>query len=123
MLNREEKILCGLNPYECGAVIGRGREASQWARSKTPELGDAEADNKRDALRHGSWQALLSKQIGEGRAEVWKNAHETSSTSPGSTCMDLENNRIGREVGRTWNNVYDGIDRAWNDGLMIGSPC
>lgn len=66
-LNRAEQLLCVLSPNECAAVIVGGHEASEWAREKTPELLNAEGDNKRDALRHALWQAILARVIGAER--------------------------------------------------------
>jgi hypothetical protein len=121
-LNPAEKWLCVLNPNECAAVIVGGHEASVWARDQTPELLGAEGDNKRDALRHALWQAILTRLIGSTRAAAWGNAHETSSLNPMSTCMDQWNNAVGRSIGAASGNVYTGVLTAWNNEQLKGAP-
>lgn len=121
-LNRAEKILCTLSPSQCVAVIYHAHYASEWARSETPELGTAEGDNKRDALRHTMWQARMTKYLGAGTAEMWGNAHETSSTSAAATAMDQHNNAVGRDIGDTWSDLEAGVLSAWANGLLVGHP-
>lgn len=121
-LNRAEKWLCVLSRYECAAVITSGHEASVWARNQTPELGDAEGDNKRDALRHAVWQALLTRLTNSDRAKAWGDAHESNSTNPLATCMDQWNNAVGRTIGRRSGNVYAGVLTAWGNGALKGAP-
>lgn len=121
-LNRVEKWLCVLSPNECAFVIASGHHASDWARERTPQLGEAEADNERDALRHTLWQALLAGGIGGDRAKAWGDAHETSSLNPLSTCMDQWNNAVGRRIGVAGGNIYSGVLNARDTGQLKTSP-
>jgi hypothetical protein len=124
-LNRAEKLLCLQNSFACGYVIGAGHRASSWARSQTPELGNAEGDNKRDALRHTVWQAQLAWFFNSSTAETWGDAHETGSTSGDATCMDQHNNAVGRGIGASASGIADieqKVLNAWNNGQLQGSP-
>jgi hypothetical protein len=124
-LNFWEKLLCAANTGECGHVITHGYIAGSWAREMTPELGAAEGDNKRDALRHTAWQAMLAWVIGTDRARLWGNAHETSSESLEATCMDQWNNAVGRAIGISdpgYDEIKAAVLQAWAAGQLKGSP-
>lgn len=124
-LNFWEKLLCTGNPTQCGAMIAAGYLAGQWARDMTPELGAAEGDNKRDALRHTAWQALMAWQMGAEWARRWGDAHETSSESLEATCMDQWNNSVGRSIGSTaqsWEAIQAAVLNAWATWQLKPSP-
>jgi hypothetical protein len=76
--------------------IAESAKAIGWANLMTN--GD---DNVTNALRHGSWQALLTAKLGAGEADAWAEAHENGSTSNGTpdSCRDRVNNGVGQGIG------------------------
>ena len=98
--SREEKLWCVALITDCGVVAASAKIAGDWARSQTPGLG--EGDNRRDALRHTAWAALMSLNLEQGsvRALFWLNLHETSNPgTAASHVMDYHNNAVGLDVG------------------------
>lgn len=88
-----------------------------------------------DAFRHCYWSALLSREIGYIDALLFTNAHENyDENPPEEKRMDLYNNRIGLEIGRshialnfwpgaTWMKhdtaLANKCNQALEDGLLI----
>lgn len=89
--------------------------AMEWAASVEP---NGAHNGPQDALRHAIRNALLTKTIGADRAKVWTDAHEESSADPDETRMDLFNNAVGRQVGQTWSDVYEGVLWAREQGML-----
>ncbi len=100
-LNREEKKLCWANPMECIGVYHAKNMAEDFSNAEAQADGATSAwNNKYDAMRHAYWNAVMTRALGEERAEVWATAHEWGipPTDP-ERCMDMFNNAVGRGVG------------------------
>lgn len=113
-LNDEEKRLVKRYPDEAITYY----YASRMAYSETEKVfGGNFTDDSSDAFRHTYWNALLvnlfyGNQIGDGNAgpimlnlavsaaERWTTAHEYDSYGL-PKIMDLNNNRLGRNIGST----------------------
>jgi hypothetical protein len=113
--------LCWQNPGECWKVKGAADYAAVWAAQEEPVGAH---NGPQDALRHAIWNARMTKLVGSERAKVWADAHESSSTDPAETRMDLHNNAAGREVGRTFSDIELGVRQYRSTGqlcLFVGS--
>ncbi len=63
-------------------------------------------DNEADAFRHAYFSFRLSQEIGESRAKRFTDAYEIHHINKmGSRCMDLWNNREGREMNSAIKNL------------------
>ena len=81
------------------------------------------ADNKHDAMRHAYWNAMMTRVLGDARAEIWANAHEWGKPSTGlSVQMDLANNAAGREVGINMRRAKSSQMQAVVRGMANGEP-
>jgi hypothetical protein len=59
-------------------------------------------NDQSDAFRHCFWSALLARELGKANALEFTTAHESSpSNDPAEKAMDLYNNRIGLDIGRS----------------------
>lgn len=120
-LNEQERRLCWRNPGECLNVKQAADYAALWAAQQDPEGAH---NGPQDAMRHAMWNARMTQMMGFERAKVWADAHESSSTAPAETRMDLYNNAAGRDVGRTFNDIALGVWHYRNTGqlcLYVGS--
>lgn len=95
-MNLKEKWMCVTHLDECALFTLVANEAINWAVDLAGDEGAT--DNIYDAMRHAYWQAMMTRDLGPGRAEAWGDAHEWGSDSPGRTCMDQYNNVVGREI-------------------------
>jgi hypothetical protein len=101
-MNSFEKRECINHLWECVNELRPAVEAAnafaQTAAAQDGFPGDL-IDNKYDAMRHAFWNAKMVRDMGANRATVWADLHEAghSRTDP-STCMDLHNNAVGRQV-------------------------
>lgn len=85
---------------------------------------DPDTDSPKDALRHAYWQCELLKQIGEGFAILWAYNHEREAvkTEPMSAAMDLFNNEVGRQIGRSGAPCGSAVKAAWDNDRLIVTP-
>ncbi len=102
-----EEARCESYFSECATVVYAALEAVMWAQHcngtivATPSTFD---DKVANAVMHGVWSAILARELGQAKAEIWTDLHEGSSTAcnsptPGSnTEMDCANNAAGRSV-------------------------
>lgn len=112
-LTDSEKALCVTYPKEALAIQGNSTEAS----SSTAEIYGANGNgDTSDAYRHGYWNALNARDVGEVIAEAFATAHEDVSNEELNSIhngfhgwehrsMDLHNNEVGRSVVN-WNDWY-----------------
>ena len=112
-LTDSEKALCITHPTEAIAIQSNATEAS----SSTEEIyGYNGNGDTTDAYRHGYWNALNARDVGETIAEAFATAHEDVSdeelnkVSNGfygweHRSMDLHNNEVGRSVVN-WNDWF-----------------
>ena len=80
---------------------------------------------RRNAARHGVWQARLAFQYGATAAENIGNAHEEGSPDALDSWIDQHNNRVAREIGEnagSLEEIPDLIQAAMDDGRLITDP-
>ena len=96
-LNDVETKLFNAHPYQGTQVLYYGSVAKSTTeslyQSSTLYLGNG------DAFRHGYWNALMSKFLGQSVAKTWSDAHETYSSGIDKE-MDLYNNGVGYRLGQ-----------------------
>jgi hypothetical protein len=114
-LNDKERRLCWANPAECWNVKSAADHALAWAAAQEP---NGAHNGPQDAMRHAMWNARMTQLLGWERAKVWADAHESSSTAPDETRMDLFNNAAGRDIGRTFNDIAAGVWHYRNTGQL-----
>jgi hypothetical protein len=86
------------HPFKAMKVYKNSKKAQEFA-GQSGLTGDH--NGKRDAFRHIVWNALNTRDIGEDSAKKFGDAHEASREQPANERqMDLENNAIGREIGK-----------------------
>lgn len=95
-LNAEEKRLCWENVSQCYNAIKAAEFAQEWAADIEP---NGPHNGPQDALRHATWSAKMTLEMGQAVAKKWGDAHEWDSVSPQETAMDLFNNEKGRIIG------------------------
>lgn len=103
-LNATEKTLCNRSASECAAVLASGTVAHAAAANPSfTGWQSVTTNNERDAMRHGTWNAVMTIKIGYTKASEWANAHEYGNPNriPGviGEQMDFYNNSVGRNIG------------------------
>lgn len=80
--------------------------SAQTAMSSYPCDADvAYEDSKADALRHAYWNALMVRATDADFTTEFTTAHESGSTKPEATKMDLHSNKIGRDLALKYPNA------------------
>jgi RHS repeat-associated protein len=99
-MNSQEDAICRRDWQACYVDYRDGFDAWVVAHALFKDRRDL-TDGNGDALRHCTWQCLLTLDLGAARAEEWGNAHEdgASNNERLSRLMDLHNNRVGRWLG------------------------
>lgn len=79
-----------------------------------------EHNGPQDALRHTIWNVLMAQRIGADEAKQFADAHESGSTVPEETAMDLWNNTVGRALGAAnpGADVKELVKQACNTGQL-----
>jgi len=75
-------------------------------------------NDKGDAFRHAIWNAFMQRDIGEFTIDI-ANGHELSyNINEAERKMDMNNNKIGREIGQKLKdaNIFD--DKAYYDEIL-----
>jgi|GEM_PF-2302563 len=106
-LTEEEKALCWLSPGQCYNVGQYAEWASSWA-LQVESTGSH--NGPQDALRHASWSGRIALEYDADVAKAWTDAHETESSNPLETNMDLYNNSKGIEIGSNVSSVQELIN-------------
>jgi len=116
-LNDAEKKLVRLYPVEA-LRIGLNRNI---ATDVTVELfGFNGRNDKSDAFRHAYFQALNCSIVGYFVAKKFGDAHEENTDQPYSEkAMDLHNNSVGYEIGRSSYNIREDVMNALNTGQLL----
>lgn len=92
-LTEDEIKFCTENKIDCLKAYKESWNAEKICLSIYP-VGDT--NDESDACRHYVWSILLSRTIGEKKAEDVLNAHENNPREPkNQQAMDLANNRLG----------------------------
>jgi len=92
-LTEDEVKFCKENKIDCLRAYKETWGAEKICLSIYP-VGDV--NDESDACRHYVWSILLSRTIGEEKAESILNAHENNPREPkDQQAMDLANNRLG----------------------------
>ena len=114
LLSTQEFLLCLANPAGCMASLNAGNTANRDLRrlygvpdpkgafgsdhsSGPPGVPDGGTAN---AILHCTWQCILASQTDAETARDFGDAHEAGRDDPNS-CMDIENNRRGRDLAGT----------------------
>ena len=122
-LTTKEKVLIALEPKKALMT----KELADLAYSMTnKEFGYNGLGDKSDGFRHGTWNALLTRDISRAWAELYTTAHESGKSNEqlerraadnfkekDHRKMDLHNNAEGRDVIK-W---YDTILNVSNSDL------
>lgn len=130
----EEKKWALLNPVDALFI----KENAATAYKVTNDLVKSgvlanPTDGTADAFRHAFWNALNTIVVGIEKAEEFATLHELGETNPAkdpnspdydprAIQMDLHNNYVGREVGKTFGNVLkiEDVKNAILDKLKNG---
>lgn len=113
-MNRKEKELCAKSGSRCQDVYWISRWAEGTANRYFGRAGFYNSQ-RREAMRHMVWQALLTWKYGADFARAWGNAHEWAPSGhrhPGDSIRDQQNNSIGRHLGAGLRNKYWRV--PWN---------
>jgi len=96
-----ELLYCFFHPIKAKKAYDNSEKAFKMAE----ESGLPGAHNgMQDAFRHIVWSALNTRDVGEKSAKEIGDAHEANKEqSADERLMDLENNAIGREIGKNPN--------------------
>ena len=107
-LTIEEWKVILLHPVSGYKASGTVKPSLDAAMSKYPCDSDVKyTDGKADALRHAYWNVLLVHRTDAKFAEEFTKAHESESTKPTATTMDLHNNKFGRDLALKYPNATD----------------
>jgi hypothetical protein len=95
-LSDRERVFARENPYD--AVVGYYCRTLAEGITKI-KFWRSTGDDESDAFRHFMWAGLLTKHLGEKKAEEILTAHEDRPDDPqASKEMDLHNNKVGMEA-------------------------
>lgn len=98
-LTPAEKAFLILNSNLIGIIKADADKASLESLYRFPK---GQNGGPGDAYRHCYWSALLTRDIGERKALEFTNAHENwCGNPPKDKKMDLHNNAIGIEIGKS----------------------
>lgn len=118
---KEELLLVAKYPTQSVKVFNNSSTASSTASSlykaETLYLGNG------DAFRHAYWNALNVKSVGADIAKAFANAHESETPEGNDKTMDLRNNTVGRNIGRSYSNssndtIKNKVIEAVNQGRL-----
>jgi hypothetical protein len=101
-LNTQEQALCWDSPVQCAMVGLYASWASEWAAQIEP---NGSHNGPQDALRHAAWSGRIALEYNAHISLEWTDAHESDSTEPDETTMDLYNNTVGRLIGASANDL------------------
>lgn len=92
------------NPLDAIKAKSAANAATKAAKDEygkeNPSLGDGDGD----AFRHALWAYKMAKEIGDGPAKAFGDAHERDDRPDGERLMDLYNNALGRQLAADPNN-------------------
>jgi hypothetical protein len=98
-LTPQEQAYLRSKPHHAFAIQGARDAAYEETKRRFGRNGH---NDKSDAFRHCFWSALLARELGFQDALKFTTAHEAFPTNPrGEKEMDLHNNRIGLNIGRS----------------------
>ena len=113
---KEELLLVAKYPTQSVKIFNNSSTASNTASSlykaETLYLGNG------DAFRHAYWNALNVKSVGADIAKAFANAHESETPEGNDKTMDLRNNTVGRNIGRSYSNSSNKVIEAVNQGRL-----
>ena len=118
---KEELLLVAKYPTQSVKIFNNSSTASNTASSlykaETLYLGNG------DAFRHAYWNALNLKSVGADIAKAFANAHESETPEGNDKTMDLRNNTVGRNIGRSYSNssnatIKNKVIEAVNQGRL-----
>ena len=118
---KEELLLVAKYPTQSVKIFNNSSTASNTASSlykaETLYLGNG------DAFRHAYWNALNVKSVGADIAKAFANAHESETPEGNDKTMDLRNNTVGRNIGRSYSNssnatIKNKVIEAVNQGRL-----
>ncbi len=99
---KAELLLVAKYPTQSVKIFNNSSIASDAASSlykaETLYLGNG------DAFRHAYWNALNVKSVGSDIAKAFADAHESETPEGNDKTMDLRNNTVGRNIGRSYSN-------------------
>ncbi|MBC7951185.1 MAG: hypothetical protein H7Z12_05090 [Rhodospirillaceae bacterium] len=73
--------------------------ATKAAENEYGEGNSSLGNGDGDAFRHALWAYKMAKEIGDGPAKAFGDAHERDDRPDGERLMDLYNNALGRQLG------------------------
>ena len=118
---KEELLLVAKYPTQSLKIFNNSSTASNTAsnlyKAETLYLGNG------DAFRHAYWNALNVKSVGADIAKAFANAHESETPEGNDKTMDLRNNTVGRNIGRSYSNssnatIKNKVIEAVNQGRL-----
>lgn len=104
-MNMWETAVCLGHWFDCIRARNAWSDAVDASKRRYPHLGCCE--NKKDAMRHCVWSALMTKRANNTFAREMGLAHEKSDRGPRKIRFDIYNNARGRAVGRAGENKSD----------------
>jgi hypothetical protein len=82
------------------------------------KFGGNGEDDASDAFRHAYWNSLMVRDVGESLAKDIATNHELNPGTPESRQMDLWNNQLGRDVGKSLNDLGVKDDEAYANEVL-----
>jgi len=121
LINETEVTLCLLNPVACLTVW----ECATHAELSAENSGlPGPRNGPQDAFRHCVWMCCISRLFGTNIADAFAIAHEAGKSDE-ETSMDMHNNYVGIEAGKTACSRSDCINKcndAYSEGRLTWIP-
>jgi hypothetical protein len=115
-LNPTEISLAVKFPIAAFNTYINGKIASDFAMAKFPLL--VQIDDRADAVRHATWNALNTRDNGLSLATAFADAHEVGNSGL-AVSMDLHNNKWGRDAFIALTQLYSNpTDGQIGDSIM-----
>ncbi len=108
------------NPLDGIKVRSLGLDARNQTKEEFKNQKN-QGDNSPDAFRHALWSVKLTRELGTEKAKQFTDSYERNrpKQSKGSLLMDVENNRIGRELVLDPNHKFFGNTKDRLEALAL----
>ncbi|MCP3918395.1 MAG: hypothetical protein GY711_22855 [bacterium] len=118
-----ELTMCLACPLDCLTANSLATEATNWAMNNAAALGGGLGGGCADAARHAYWNALMARDLGAAKAQLFADAHEQSNfVNCQDNNMDLHNNLEGRGLaaaGLTNGQLQNRVVAALRRGELV----
>jgi len=108
------------HPFDAIRAKKAASAATEAAQSVYGETNPALGNGEGDAFRHALWAYKMTKEIGDGAARAFGDAHERDGQPDGERLMDLYNNAIGRELAADPRNKDRSDEEVIREAIRAG---